>query len=193
MIVKIYGLYDPIDCKIRYIGRTSKKILEHRLIEHITKAKYFERYYPGKKLPHRINWIKYILNQGREPKIKLLSEVEGWIESHQFERNLINRHKDKRSLINWEDRGEGSKNRIIDEETKLAISNSLKKYYENAQNSKSKAIIVEFPNGEIREYDSIRKFALEHGFGPSKIVEVLKGKWKQWKGFKVSYKQTGPV
>ena len=49
MEIKIYCLYDPISCKIRYIGRTSKKILEHRLIEHISKAKYFERYYPGKR------------------------------------------------------------------------------------------------------------------------------------------------
>lgn len=190
MEVKIYGLYDPLDCKIRYIGRTSKKALEHRLIEHITKAKYFDRYYPNKKAPHRINWIRKILQEGREPKIKLLCKVEGWKESHQVERKIINKYKDSKNLTNWEDRGEGSKNRIIRDEEKLQISKSLKKFYEKNINPASKPILVYTLEGQfIKEYDSIRKFALEKNFPPSKIVEVLKGKWKQWKGYRVFYKE----
>ncbi len=90
MKVKIYCLYDPLECKIRYIGRTKKKVLEHRLLEHISKSKYFERYYPGKRKTYKVNWINKLLNEGREPKIKYLTSIEGWSESHKFERNLIN-------------------------------------------------------------------------------------------------------
>ena len=82
MKVKIYCLYEPDTLKIRYIGRTKKKVLEHRLLEHISKSRYYNRYYPGRKAPYRVNWINSLLNKGLEPKIRLLCEVEGWEESH---------------------------------------------------------------------------------------------------------------
>ena len=129
MEVKIYCLYNPITNKIRYIGRTSKKILEHRLIEHISKAKYFNRYYPNKNPPHRINWINSLLEQGVEPRIKLLTTVTGWKESHLIERDLISKYKDKFSLVNLEDRGEGGINKIVTQEQKERISEKLKEYY----------------------------------------------------------------
>ena len=72
MLVKIYCLYDPISCKIRYIGRTTKKILENRLIEHISKSKYFNKYFPSKNFPHKVNWINSLLKQGIKPGIKYL-------------------------------------------------------------------------------------------------------------------------
>ena len=97
MNVTIYCLYDPIDCKIRYIGRT-RKPLEIRLIEHVSKSKYYNTYFPNKKPPYKVNWIKSLLNQGREPKIKKLTEIEGWRESHVFEKKLIGKYKNKFNL-----------------------------------------------------------------------------------------------
>lgn len=134
MKVKIYCLIDPITCKVRYIGRTTKKYLEHRLIEHLSKAKYFERYLPGKAFPHRVNWIKSLLNQGLEPKIRLLCEVEGWTESHQKERFLINKYKNSRNLTNSEDRGEGGINKIISQEQRIQISKTLKEFNKKDNN-----------------------------------------------------------
>ena len=65
----------------------------------------------------------------------------------------------------------------------------MKEYYKTNENPVSKSILVYDLSGTfLKEYPSIRKFSIEKGFPPSKIVEVLKGKWKQWKGYKVFYK-----
>lgn len=183
-MIKIYCLYDPKECKIRYVGRTSKKVLEHRLIEHISKAKYFERYHKGKRLPHRVNWIKKILSEGREPKIKLLTEVEGWSQSHQFERQLINKWKKVRNLVNLEDRGEGGKNRIVTTEDKIKISNSLKEYYKHNINSRSKKVYVyDLEGNYLRFFKSVTECSKFYKIPQSKIgmncrKEILK--YKNW-------------
>jgi len=187
-MIKIYCLYDPNECKVRYIGRTSKKVLEHRLIEHISKAKYFEKYHEGKRLPHRINWIKKILSEGREPKIKLLKEIEGWSESHQFERELINKWKDVRNLVNLEDRGEGSKNRIVPEDDKLKISNSLKEYYKTNKNAVSKTVYVYNLKGEyLTFFESSRKCSFFYKIPPNKITMCCNKSIPKYKDWMFSY------
>lgn len=183
-MIKIYCLYDPVECKVRYIGRTSKKVLTHRLIEHITKAKYFEKYYEGKRLPYRVNWIKKILSEEREPKIKLLTEIEGWSESHQFERELIKKWKEVRDLVNLEDRGEGNKNRIVTDEDKKNISNSLKEYYKTSVNAKSKTVYVYNLKGEyLRSFESGIKCSKFYKIPQTKVAmncnkHILK--YKNW-------------
>ena len=158
--VLIYCLYDPIECKIRYIGRTTKKVLDHRLIEHITKSRYHNRYYPGKKATHKVNWINFLIKEGREPKIKKLCEVIGWKESHIFERDLIKKYDEKRDLTNADDRGIGHKNKIITDEQKIQISNTLKKFYETKLNPRAKCIEVYDLNGKFLEtYESATEFA----------------------------------
>jgi hypothetical protein len=163
MKVKIYCLYDSEECKIRYIGRTTKEKIDHRLIEHITKARYFERYCPGVKFPHKVNWIRSLLKEGKEPKIKFLTEIEGWKESHIFERILIKKYKDKFDLTNCEDRGEGNKNKVFTQEQKDQISTSLKKYFEKNP-IKGKRIFVYKKNGEFyKEFDETKLAAEELG------------------------------
>jgi hypothetical protein len=186
MKIKIYCLYNPEECKIKYIGRTKKKKLEHRLIEHITKARYYEKYFPGQKFPHKVNWIKSLLKKGIEPKIKLLTEIEGWKESHIFERNLINKYKDKFNLTNALDRGENNQNMIVSDESKKKISNTLKKFYLNNTNSKSKKIdVFDLQGNKIETYDSIRKFSLEKNLNYKKISELYRGIYKQYKGYRI--------
>ena len=65
MKIKIYCLYNPYDCKIRYIGRT-KSSLDKRLSQHICKSKnnYSNSY--------KENWIRSLLKNGIKPKIRLL-------------------------------------------------------------------------------------------------------------------------
>lgn len=189
-MIKIYCLYDPLECKVRYIGRTSKKVLTHRLIEHITKARYFEKYYENKRLPYKVNWIKKLLNEGREPKIKLFCEVEGWKESHNFERYLINKWKDKRNLVNLEDRGEGGKNRIVTAEDKIKISNSLKEYYKTAINGRSKTVYVFNLEGNyLKKYLSTKKCSNDLKIPNSKVVSCCNKKISKYKDWIFSYDQ----
>jgi len=118
MIVKIYTLIDPITCKIRYIGRT-KNSLNTRLIGHISKSK--------NNKTNKDCWISSLLKQGLIPKIKLIKLVEGWKESHKYEQSLINKAINNGfNLVNSDDRGEGSVNKILTIDQKIKISNTLK-------------------------------------------------------------------
>lgn len=189
-MIKIYCLYDPLKCKIRYIGRTGKEVLTHRLIEHITKAKYFESYYKDKKIPHRVRWIKKVLSEGREPKIKLLCKIEGWKESHVFERALINKYKNKLNLTNSEDRGEGGKNRIVTAEDKKKISESLREYYKTNINSKSKTVYVFDLNGNyLSKYESARKCSIDLNIPSSKVNACCNNRVPKYKNWILSYNE----
>ena len=204
-MIKIYCLYDPLECKVRYVGRTSKKVLEHRLIEHITKARYFEKYHEGKRLPYRVNWIKKLLKEGREPKIKLLTEIEGWKESHDFERALINKWKDKQNLVNSEDRGEGGKNRIITAEDRVKISDSLKEYYKTNLNGRAKTVNVFDLEGKyLKSYISSKRCSDDLKIPNSKVIACCNcviSKYKDWifsynkqvEPYQKKKKKSGPV
>jgi hypothetical protein len=85
--VKIYCLYNPQTLKIRYIGRTSLS-LEKRLRLHIAKAKNFKKTNPFGNGSYNINWINSLLKDGISPKIRLLTKIKGWKESHIFEKIL---------------------------------------------------------------------------------------------------------
>jgi len=188
--VNIYVLYDPRECKVRYIGRTTKVNIKHRLIEHITKARYHNVYYPGKNAPHRTNWINNLLSEGVNPCIKLICVVKGWSESHVVEQCLINRYKQTRNLTNCDDRGEGNLNRIVTDNDKLNISNSLKTYYETNINNKAKEICVYDLEGTyVSMYPSATAFADFLGVPTRHVTRVASGTYgrRQVKGFQVKY------
>lgn len=151
MKVNIYCLYDPFACKIRYIGRT-RKSLDTRLIEHISKSRYYHKYFPGKKIPHKVNWINSLMDKGYEPKIKKLTEVVGWKESYIVERDLIGKYKDKYDLLNAQDRGEGPESRITSEATRALISKTLKERYERNEISKPTKKVYIFNNSGTLEF-----------------------------------------
>lgn len=62
----IYGLIDPITNEIRYVGKTND--IQSRLQDHIRYAKNGQKNYKS-------NWIRKLLRQSLEPKIKILQEV----------------------------------------------------------------------------------------------------------------------
>ena len=186
MEVNIYCLADPITCRIRYIGRTSKKNINHRLIEHLTEARYFERYFKDRKLTHKANWIRSLLDKNLEPKIKLLTRVTGWKESHEMERFLIKKYRKKFNLVNSDDRGEGCKNRNISKEERDKISSSLRRYYNGGSSKTSKKIDVFNLSGEkIGTYESIRKFSVDKDIKYSKALAQFNGKFRQYKGYRL--------
>lgn len=76
--VFIYGLIDPRDGHLRYVGRTKRR-LPVRLNGHIQSArKAADR--------HVHSWIRGILLSGMKPEIILLeqSDADGWVEAEQF-------------------------------------------------------------------------------------------------------------
>lgn len=150
MNVNIYGLYDPRNSKIRYIGRT-KRELRIRLNEHVCNAR------KKRKNKYLYTWINSLLKIGIRPKIKLLTTVENWKKSHLVEREIINKFKDKHNLVNSEDRGEGGLNKIVSKETRNKLKKSLKKYYnieENKSNFYNKIYCYDKEGDLYKEYKS---------------------------------------
>lgn len=186
--VIIYCLIDPISCRVRYIGRTTKKNIKHRLIEHITKSRYFSCYYPNKRNTHKVNWINSLLKQEKEPKIRKLCEVKGWEESHIIERCLIKKYSSSRDLTNLDDRGAGDINKIVTDEQKQKISDKLKAHYLTNVNSKSKAIDVYDSDGNyLKTYVSANSFAKLIGVSPSKVSKTARGLMKRVRGYQIKY------
>src|SRR5690242_9617875 len=112
MIVKIYVLIDPITLKVRYIGRTTVS-LPMRLSQHIHKS------VKKKESTHKAHWIRLFYKNSLKPYIRLLTSVEGWKESYQFERDLIFKYRDR--LLNHNDRGIGGKNVRVSERRRKMI------------------------------------------------------------------------
>ena len=79
----IYGLADPRDNRIRYVGKT-KTFLSYRLYQHIRESKTSKSY--------RARWIRGLLSEGYEPRIVLIcsvaedkaSQMEYWL-IHRFD------------------------------------------------------------------------------------------------------------
>lgn len=179
--VWIYCLYDLDTCKIRYIGRTSNKV-EYRLAQHIAKAKYFSKYHPKKKPGHKTNWINSLLNRGKVPGIKILCKVKGWKESHIVEQALIKKYCIKKDLTNKDDRGEGEKNKVISEQQKIQISESLKKFNESHLNPRCKCINVYDLEGNFQgTYSSASEFARKIGSTPQKVAAAAVRSYGRWK------------
>ena len=70
----IYGLFDPRDYRLRYIGKADN--IQKRISKHITTAKHGQR-------THKDDWVRLLLSQGLEPSIEILEEVpiDKWQES----------------------------------------------------------------------------------------------------------------
>ncbi len=81
----IYGLIDPRDRCLRYVGKTHKR-REIRLQEHIAAAKEGES-------SHLYNWLRGLLKEKKEPEIFVLERVPGfdsWEEAERKEGQSLN-------------------------------------------------------------------------------------------------------
>lgn len=182
MEVKIYVLIDPISHKIRYIGRT-KCSLNTRLNGHISKSKF--------KNNHKDCWIQNLLKKGLIPKIKLFNKIRGWKESHLYEQELISKClKFGFDLVNLDDRGEGSVNKIITIEQKQKISNTLKNKYKSGQikPTRETAISVFDLKGKfINSFKSLIQCSKQLKIPYSSLEKVLSKKVKRWKNYQITY------
>ena len=183
MAVRIYVLVDPFSLKVRYVGRT-RSSLSVRLGQHVSKARY------NREKTHKASWIKSLLKVNTKPYIRLLCNVEGWTESHEIERRLISRYKDR--LLNHDDRGEGRVNHVVTQDQKVQTSITLKGRYSRGEisNPASKEVHVYNLSGAyIRSYKHGKEAANELSITYSAIYKCTKGITKQYGGYQFSYEK----
>lgn len=177
MQVKIYCLIDPLTLKVRYIGRTSKLILNHRLIEHISKSVNKDRYSRFER-NHKENWICLLHKKGLKPIIRQMTVVEGWSESYVLESFLINKYQHR--LLNHADRGEGSISPIYPEQ-RQRISETLKRRYKSGEIPKlrEKTFYVYDKQGNfLFEKTNIKQTSIELNVSEDSLSKMLNGKTK---------------
>lgn len=139
MVIRIYSLHDPRRPKeVRYIGQTSQNLSE-RLSKHIIRA---ISNYRKKNSNHRCNWIGCLSKDGIKPAITLIEETDEsnyikrekfWIADYRSKgHNLVNSTEGGEGTLGYKFTEEGKKilrarkHRILTEEHKLKISNSMK-------------------------------------------------------------------
>ena len=121
----IYGLRDPRDSQIRYVGKANDPA--QRLRQHRSSAK------GGKENPHSSAWLKSLLDGGHKPELVLLEEVSRhrWEEAEQawiqYLRGL------GCYLTNHTDGGFGPNGRKQSQEERAKRSVAMKKHYENPE------------------------------------------------------------
>jgi group I intron endonuclease len=117
--VYIYGLWDPRDSRLRYIGKTVN--LKTRLYRHLID-------YDRGKITHCSTWVKGIVNDGLQPVMEVLEETteDKW---QAIERVWIAKAKaEGEDLTNMSLGGTGGSypGRVMSEETKQKLSAKLK-------------------------------------------------------------------
>lgn len=166
--VKIYVLIDPITLKVRYIGRTKIKSLNTRLSQHINKAKYH------RDNTYKSNWIRSLLKINSRPYIRKIAVVQGWSESHVFEKNLIAKYRDR--LVNHNDRGEGSLRKVLSAEQRKNISETLKEYYKVHQiKTMTEIHVYNYDGSYYNTYPSIQAASKDLGIYHGTITKHLCG------------------
>lgn len=169
--IKIYCLYNPNTCEIRYIGRTIRP-LNTRLVQHISKAK------NNYSNSHKENWIRSLLKNGIRPKIKLLTILNcTWNESHIYEKSLIQKHLVSHNLVNGDDRGPGNTGaKNININTEIERVNKITQHFNKEENKTNFYNKIYCYNGDGTFYKTFksRKFIVEElGYTPNTITNHI--------------------
>lgn len=121
-MVFIYGLFDPRNLELRYIGRT-KHSTNIRISQHIHEAK-------GSSNTHKSRWINQLLLDGLKPSAEILEECteDNWSEIEQAW--IAECKKFGLNLVNGTNGGDGLRVDSLTPEhrEKIRIANTGKKY-----------------------------------------------------------------
>ncbi len=111
--VYIYGLYDPRNWELRYIGKAKNPT--QRLWFHLKDAK-------GGQKTYKANWIRQLLSEGLEPVISVLTETteSNWQKDERFW--IAQSLADGMNLTNLTKGGDGIDGYSHSDETKKKIS-----------------------------------------------------------------------
>lgn len=128
---KVYGLYDPRDEKLRYVGCTSMPLLSSRLAMHVNTARL-----PTQKghLTPRAVWMREVLDAGFRPKAVLLQSCFSKEEALEVEQEWIRRFENE--LTNFT--GKRKRFKPVSPEERLNRSRSSKRRAEEAAQSKDR-------------------------------------------------------
>jgi hypothetical protein len=184
----IYALVDPTTCKVRYIGITTKS-LERRLYKHIDESMY------SKKMTHKVNWIKSLINNNRLPIIRKLAKVDSWKAALILERQLIGKYKVSRKLTNVEDYNEGGiLGKKLTDEQRLEISKKTKAWYDkgNVAPSSKRLKYYDTNCNYLGDFKSITEASTILKFTNRNIRNVLRRKWGSYKGIIFTYYHESP-
>ncbi len=164
-IAYIYGLVDPRNNKIRYIGKTIHP--KNRLSGHISECK------NKKVIHHRAKWIRSILKLNLRPLIKFI-KICPLDEFYKYESEYIKLYESN-NLTNSDMSGSGNIGRrreIIDRQI----------------NKVSKIVYQYDLNGNfIKEYKSVRDASRNLGINHSNISRCCRGEYKHTYGFIFRY------
>jgi hypothetical protein len=163
----IYGLVDPRDNKIRYIGKT--KYPKHRLSGHITESKNI------KIINYRIKWIRKLISIGLKPNIIFLKvcSISDFIK---YETEYIKLYSNN-SLTNSDETGQGNTNR----KREVLIRQS--------ENSGKRIYQYNLNGSFIKEYRSVRKAAKDLGLNHGNISRCCNGIFEHTGGFIFRYQK----
>lgn len=123
MSIYIYGLIDPRDKAIRYVGKACD--LKRRIWNHTVPSRL-------KGNCHRQNWIKELRSLSLKPIVKVLEVLEDEVNWDDVERRWIKELRSKGcDLVNTTEGGEGGatmtgRKRIMSAETRAKISENRK-------------------------------------------------------------------
>lgn len=155
-LCRIYVLICPVTLEVRYVGKTIKS-LRDRWVSHL--------YSPKVERNHRANWIKSLLNEGKQPLIEQIDECP-WSESQEVEKYWIQLYKERGArLVNLTAGGEGNLGRSLSQENIEALRriNSIP----ICQYSLEGVLIQCFPSSQ--------EAARQTNSSASKIIQCCKG------------------
>ena len=155
-IAYIYGLVDPRNSKIRYVGKTINP--KNRLKSHISESKKMEL------VNHRLKWLRKLTSLGMEPSMIVLKSCS--IEDYEkYETEYIKIYSEN-ILTNSDETGQGNKKRkrdVLDRQSE----NSGKKVYQ-----------YDLSGNFIKEYRSVRLAAKELSLNHGNIARCCNGIFK---------------
>ena len=163
----IYGLIDPRNNEIRYIGKTINP--KNRLSEHITESRKLNI------IHYRAKWIRKLTRLELKPKITFL-RVCSLDEFEKYETEYIKIYSNN-ILTNSDETGSGNKNRkreVLDRQSE----NSGRKVYQ-----------YDLEGNFIKEYRSVRTSAKELNLNHANITRCCNGISKHSGGYIFRYEK----
>jgi hypothetical protein len=164
----IYGLIDPRNDEIRYIGKTINP--KSRLIGHINESK------DVKVVNYRVKWLRKLTKLGLRPEIVFLKTCPS-NEYEKYETEYIKLYSSNK-LTNSDETGQGNKNR------KREVLNR------QSENRGRKVYQYDIDGNFIKEYRSARLAASELGLNHGNIARCCNGIFKHTGGYIFKYKIT---
>lgn len=170
-IAYIYGLIDPRNNEIRYIGKTINP--KNRLSGHITESKDIN------VVNYRAKWLRKLTKLGLKAEITFLKTCSS-DEYEKYETEFIKIYSNNR-LTNSDETGQGSKNRkreVLDRQSE----NSGKKVYQ-----------YDLDGNFLKEFRSARTAASELNLNHGNISRCCNGKFKHTGGYIFRYEMTSNI